>query len=471
MNHHGTGAYRPRAASVSALFLVAVLLRVAYVLFVDYEPYSDMLQHDANAVAIVAGHGMPASSSVAEQYPLYSYVLAGVYALCGRDLLAVRLLQAVLGAATCVLTALWAADVWRNRHVGLVAGSVTAVYPDLILHAGSILTETTYTFCLVLALWCWQRALDRHRWHAYVPVGIALGLAGLTRTPFIFMLPFALAFQVLSYWPRRRLAAVHLCVLAASVLLVWLPWMVRNMRVYGRPVVVSYQLGANVWGGNNPIADGYWTAERHMSPEQRALVNSLPAAAANAYMVRQAREWVVGHPWEFVRLLGVKVTRLLALKPDNIYKGNFFGPRWELLLPAAAKAALWILVVVGLLTTFGAWRRLGLVYSLLLGHLGMTLLMFAYARYLVPLVPALSVLAAAGVARVADTVRAVGAGEPVLTPKGTAVLVVILLLGVSWTLEARHYAALARVWVSGTGADCRERTLGECLPHLRDRAP
>lgn len=84
---------------------------------------------------------MPAAdwlgSTVFFQTPLYPYFLGALYTLAGRDLLVVRLIQLVLGSTSCVLLAL-AGRHFFGRTVGIVAGTLLAVYPTAVFYDGSI---------------------------------------------------------------------------------------------------------------------------------------------------------------------------------------------------------------------------------------------------------------------------------------------------------------------------------------------
>jgi 4-amino-4-deoxy-L-arabinose transferase-like glycosyltransferase len=455
---------------MAVIFFLALILRLGYALSVNYQPYSDMVVYDSNAREILAGHGIPATGKAGDQYPLYPYFLAGIYAICGFSYRAVWIVQAFIGAITCVLVFLLAKRISDDPWVAILAGGLAAIYPDLILHCGSLLIETLYTFLLLLILLTWQMALQRRRASWYIAVGCIIGLAELTRSAIMFFLPLAILFQIILLWPKWKTALVYIMGIALGILLIWSPWLLRNQLNYGT-LFTSNEMGFGFWGGNNPVADGSWTFDKHISSEQMAYIESISPADANKYALNQGLNWIRENPQKFIVLLGKKLHVLVSLKPDSIYKGNFFGPYYELFIPTIAKAFLWILTLIGLIGTINNWRIYGLLYSLLLGHVIMTLILFGYARYLVPLIPALSILAAQGVLLLLQYIDFFKHHHRFMNPYFVVTCVVLLLFFCNWFIDILQNVNLARDWFSLNGSACRDQSLDDCLPSLLTPGP
>ena len=98
-----------------------------------YSPHNDAFEYDYNARSIAAGHGFAPSGYLvlggptAIRGPAYPYLLGGLYALTDDSRTAGRLLNAVLGALTVLLTFAIAGRLW-GRRVGLVAAFFLAVF-------------------------------------------------------------------------------------------------------------------------------------------------------------------------------------------------------------------------------------------------------------------------------------------------------------------------------------------------------
>src|SRR5206468_11805612 len=111
------------------------------------------------------------------QAPLYPYLLGVTYAIAGRSLLAVRILQALIGSASCVLLALAGARLFSPR-VGLTAGVMLALYAPAIFFDGLLQKSTLDVFFVCLALWLISRTGTAER--SFLWLGLAMGGLGLT---------------------------------------------------------------------------------------------------------------------------------------------------------------------------------------------------------------------------------------------------------------------------------------------------
>src|SRR5262245_24634163 len=113
----------PDATLLAGLFFFAMIVRLIYLVEIRSTVFcatlvGDGFVYDAWARAIQTDW---IGGETFYQAPLYPYFLATVYSIFGHEPMAVRLVQIVLGAASCVLLAL-AGRSFFSRHVGLLAG-------------------------------------------------------------------------------------------------------------------------------------------------------------------------------------------------------------------------------------------------------------------------------------------------------------------------------------------------------------
>jgi Dolichyl-phosphate-mannose-protein mannosyltransferase len=80
------------------------------------------------------------------------YMVAAIYALVGRNMLAVQFINAVLGAATAVVIFLSAFQVFNNRKVAKFAAFAVALYPSLVLWSSQGLKDGPIVFFLALSI-------------------------------------------------------------------------------------------------------------------------------------------------------------------------------------------------------------------------------------------------------------------------------------------------------------------------------
>src|SRR5262249_3878318 len=109
--------------------------------------------------------------------PLYAYFLAGLYAVFGRSLVVVRIVQAALGVWTCPLAGLLGRRVSGSVALGTLPALLIAVFVPAVYYDGTL--EKT-TLCLVLFTGALVLFFDTSP-RALVLSGVLMGLAVLTR--------------------------------------------------------------------------------------------------------------------------------------------------------------------------------------------------------------------------------------------------------------------------------------------------
>jgi 4-amino-4-deoxy-L-arabinose transferase-like glycosyltransferase len=72
-------------------------------------------------------------------------------------ILIIRVLQALMGTATCYFACKLAEAATGDTRAGLLAGAVVAISPVFVIESAQILTETTYVFFAAAGLWCYIR--------------------------------------------------------------------------------------------------------------------------------------------------------------------------------------------------------------------------------------------------------------------------------------------------------------------------
>ena len=148
----------------------------------------------------------------------------------------------VLGAGSVVFCGLVGRRVAGPR-CGLVAAAVAAIYPNMWLRDGALLSETMSIFMVSVTLWLAYRFWDTPTGWRAAWLGLSTGLAALSRPELILLLPLLL---------------VPLAVLAKAVpvgrKLGWLavggrplatlaPWVAFNLSRFDEPVYISTNFG------------------------------------------------------------------------------------------------------------------------------------------------------------------------------------------------------------------------------------
>lgn len=181
----------------------------------------------------------------ADHPPAYIVVLA-VPSLVGLDTIRDHMLASCLiGTGTVALIGLLGRRIGGDK-VGLLAAAIAAVYPNLWLNDGSLMSETLALFLGVVVSITAYRAWDRPTTRRFVELGIAIGLAALARAESVLLLGLLLV--PLAVWVKGldggwRTRAQRAAVSAAVALAVMAPWVGANLVRFEHPATLSTQMG------------------------------------------------------------------------------------------------------------------------------------------------------------------------------------------------------------------------------------
>jgi len=408
-----------------AIFVVALALRLLHDWQIRRAPFFSVLVGDAKgyddwALRIAAGDWI--GTDVFYQAPLYPYFLGVIYALFGHSLMAVRVVQALLGSASCVFLAL-AGRKFFSAGVAIVAGAALAVYAPAIFFDGLIQKSVLDVFfiCAALAL---LGSLEKRAHHtfAWLWLGVALGALSLTRENALVLI---VVIAVWAVWRVRMTDGDLLTPLATFVLglaVVLLPVAVRNYAVGGGFYLTTSQFGSNLYIGNNPKATGTYVAlkEGRGTPEyerqdatemaERASGRPLTPGEVSSYWTNQALHYIASQPVAWLKLMARKFALLWNATEAVDTESQETYAEWSLPL----KALGWLthfglLVPLAIFGAFVAWperRRLWLLYALTITYAASVLVFYVFARYRFPLVPLLMLFAADGLVAAPQFLRA-----------------------------------------------------------------
>ncbi len=182
--------------------------------------------------------------------PLYTLYLAfwsriGVDTVTGH-----RLASCLLGVAAVVVIALLAYRL-AGPAAGLVAGGIAALYPQLWINDGVLLSESVAVLVIACALHAmysfWQRPTMRNA----IVLGVVCGLAALVRNELLLLflivvIPLALRVRDTEWRPRIRLA-IAACIAGAVVIA---PWALFNLTRFDQPTLTSSSMGSVLSAAN-----------------------------------------------------------------------------------------------------------------------------------------------------------------------------------------------------------------------------
>ncbi len=249
-------ASRPFLVGLGLIALLALGVRLFWVLvaYDNFRPSPDAVYYHVQGWAIADGHwfidpaqyyypftGQPIRvvQPGATHPPLYGLYLGLVSWLGFWSVKAHRLASCLLGTGAVVVIALTGRKMVSER-VGLLAAAVAAVYANLWINDGILVSEslTALTTALVLlaAYALWRRAtLANAAW-----LGLAFGLATLSRAEIVILAPllaFPLVLGMRDVGMRSRFQMLSVIALCMAALVG--PWVGYNLTRFEKPVLLT----------------------------------------------------------------------------------------------------------------------------------------------------------------------------------------------------------------------------------------
>ncbi|MBI4489639.1 MAG: tetratricopeptide repeat protein [Deltaproteobacteria bacterium] len=398
-----------------AIFVLAFIVRLIYLFQVEaiplfYQLAADARSYDEWAQRIAGGDWL--GQGVFYQAPLYPYFLGVLQFILGHDLWSIRVVQIILGAASCVLL-YWAGRSFFSRGAGIAAGFILSAYAPAIFF-DVLIQKTVLDLTLIsLLLFFVSKAQQKAHWSQWVAIGAVLGLLGLSRENALMwalVLPIWIWLYFVERPPQARLRWV--AVFLTGLILVLLPVGLRNLKVGGEFTLTTSQLGTNFFIGNNPAADGTYAPlrpgrsdpqfERQDATElaEHALGRSLSPGEVSSYWLRRSWDYILSQPIDWLRLMARKWLIVWNVREVEDADDFYLYQKWSWVLRFLA----WInnfgllapIAAIGFVLTWRQWRQLWLLHALVVTFAMSVALFYVFGRYRFPLVPLLALFAGAG---------------------------------------------------------------------------
>jgi 4-amino-4-deoxy-L-arabinose transferase-like glycosyltransferase len=318
------------------IVLAGLAVRVAYVAFAKTNQIirGDQLFYNAEANRLGRGDGFlepfdpqalargeirEGKDPAADHPPLTVIVLAPVSFVSHQALIPQRVTMAVLGAVAVLVIGLLARQLAGDR-AGWIAAVIAALYPNLWVNDGLIMSETLATLMVALALlYAYRMIRGPKAWLALL-VGALCGLAAMARAELVLLVPLlvvpaALVARSIAMSQRWKLAG--LAVLAAVAIIG--PWVGYNLVRFTEPTFLSTNDGIALLGSNcdsvyyghgigltdlkclgkNPPGDESVDSKIY---RQRAFdyIGDHKKRAIVVAFARVGRTWGVYRPWDMV---------------------------------------------------------------------------------------------------------------------------------------------------------------------------
>jgi len=213
----------------------------------------------------------------------------------------------MLHALTALLVYLTFLLVFSNfehkKISALWAAGIIGFYPDLIEISAMLLTETLYLFLMCLMIYIFFRYFEKHGNLLLIFLALTSGLATLARPPVLFFVPI-----ILFYFYKKKLIRQGIIFLVILIL-VFLPWTIRNYLVYDKIMPFGASGNFNFWIGN------YHGGEGGQDPRQEHydFVNNHKMSELSDESIRQFKIFLHDYPGEFVKLTLSRINKYFSI--------------------------------------------------------------------------------------------------------------------------------------------------------------
>jgi 4-amino-4-deoxy-L-arabinose transferase-like glycosyltransferase len=243
-----------------AIAVGGLAIRVAYILIFRTQqlplPFYDSLIFHLGGNDLAQGKGFVdafTGAQTAAHPPLYLLWLGAISLVSpGQSATPTThmLWSSLLGVGTIVLCGCTGREIAGVR-AGIIAALVAALYPNLWVNDGLLMSESMAMLCIAAVLYATYRFVHRPTGWRAVWIGLFCGLATLARTELVLAIPLVLVVVVLTTrdvsWTRRLQWSAGATLVA--VLLIS-PWVGYNLSRFDEPVYLSSQLGGTIAAAN-----------------------------------------------------------------------------------------------------------------------------------------------------------------------------------------------------------------------------
>lgn len=258
---------KPIHLSCKSIFIIALVLRLVYVLLSGVEQTTDFLQYDQMALDILGG-----------KYILHwekptgpSLFFALHYLFFGHITLLPQISQAILSALQVLLVYVIVVRTTKNKDAGKLAAIVLAFWPEHIVYTNLLGSEVLYTTFTLTTVWLLSPSIKRYSLAAFI-AALCLGIAQWMRPTAVLFAVVGLIFVTSTSWVLAGWRACFKATLAfiCGFMLLVSPIILLNYHALGVASPTPSQMGGwSLMIGTNTQSRGtYLEKDWHFLREQ-----------------------------------------------------------------------------------------------------------------------------------------------------------------------------------------------------------
>ena len=350
------------------------------------------------AASIASGHGFAnpfqtPTGPTAWEPPLAPYLMAGVFKIFGiysqASAFVLLTINSLWSALTCIPIFLVARRS-SGETVAVASAWTWALFPYVIYWDIKWMWETSLSALLITTIfWLAVSMEDIDGVKPWLRFGLLWGVAALNSPSLLSFLPASGLYGWYRRWRAGRPSLAGVLLASLIFLALVTPWLARNERVFGQPVFLRTNFGAELRVGNGPYADGTW--QYYLHPVHDVAEFHRYAQMGELAYVRARRgeavAWIKANPGRFAVISFRKFVYYWYGVPRDL------RPAWLEPLKNSLFAASSLLTLFGLLLALRQRRpHAWLFFWLLLLYPLVYYVVFPHARYRHPVEPAIAIL-------------------------------------------------------------------------------
>ena len=210
--------------------------------------------YDLLAANIVAGNGyrfFPDTAMTLMREPGYPVFLAGMFRIFGEGQIPVKLTNLLLALSTALLMIRITRRVSNNQVVIFLSPILFFFHPATIIAESRGGVEVLFTFLITLFTLTLYRSIEDNKYQNYVVSGGVLGLTVLVKgTPMLF--PLFLLFYLLAFRSQENSKIAifrNIGLMMFAMIVVLSPWIIRNYTLTGKLIPTASVLGVSAHAG------------------------------------------------------------------------------------------------------------------------------------------------------------------------------------------------------------------------------
>ena len=267
-----------------ATLAFALCIAAIYMTGRDNADFADSIDYVVAARMLVENGTYPETGGLNFfRAPMFPMFMAVIWSVVGESVFAVKIVQAILHAATVLMIFRTAKLLTGQTMVASLAGLMLALNPFFVYQAAAVQTEALHTFLVTLAVMLLVKMVlsdDGFDLKTAVATGVTFGLAALCKNSALGVcIVLAVTLVVLFFRRKNSFAAAGLMIVGMFAAI--LPWSFYNLKTRGEFILINDSGGFIPWIGNHPanlrVYEGKFSSREETQEYQEYIGKTLAA--------------------------------------------------------------------------------------------------------------------------------------------------------------------------------------------------